>query len=99
MPANLLILYSIAVDIIYWLRRDFERAGLPEHIVLMVSAISGYLIEFPRRPLITTENGFIGLAPDFMEWLKQNSPPGGGDDGEELRDWIRNYPTGQTGKA
>ncbi|TXN17279.1 hypothetical protein FV219_00590 [Methylobacterium sp. WL122] len=76
----------------YWLRRDYEKGGLRRHIMLMISPIEGYLDEFPGQSHVPAEDEIAGLAPHFVQWLKQNLPPGGGDEGEELRDWIRNYP-------
>ncbi|GJE62064.1 hypothetical protein [Methylobacterium trifolii] len=89
---DLMILHSTAADIAYRLRRDFEKGGLRGHVVPMISLIGSYWAEFPGRPLIPAEDEVTGLAPHFIQWLKLNPPPGGGDDGEELRDWISNYP-------
>lgn len=92
MQPDLRIPYDMVQDILYRLRRDFEKGGSRAHVVPMMSLITGYMTKFPSRLLIPAENEASGLAPHFIQWLKQNARPGDNDNSEELYGWISNYP-------
>ena len=82
----------VAWDIVYRLRRNYEGCGSELQHRLILSSISGYVVEFPDRALVPTDAPGIGLATHFVRWLQAHPPAGGGPDGEELRDWISKFP-------
>jgi len=92
MQPNLQIPPDMVEDVLFRLRRDFEKGAPRAHIVPMMSLIISYMAKFPGRPLIPVEDEATGLASHFIQWLKQNTRPGDNDNSEELYGWISNYP-------